>query len=348
MPGLGCEINLFRKGKSHEHSFYGWNRLGKKCVFSAWRRCRRGGVDAPDGLASEARELIAQLPPCLIGMEACSGAHEWARRFSVFGHRVKLMAAEVRGPYRKSGKNDGNDAEAICEAVARPTMRFVPIKSVEQQCDLTLHRVRQGFVEERTAMLNRIRGLLAEFGHVLPLRAAEVRRRVPELLEKLPDPSGGLCARSSRACHAPRGKALEYEREIRAHVRTNALAQRAQTRPGIGPITASALVATVGNGHDFKNGRQFAAWLGFVPRQYSTGGKTRLGHITKRGDPYLRTLLVMGARAVLQRAYDLDDPLSRWALALQQRRGYHRACIAIAAKNARVAWALLAKEAAAA
>ena len=289
-------------------------------------------------------QLIAQLPPCLIGMEACSGAHEWARRFAVFGHSVKLMAAKFVAPYRKGGKNDGNDAEAICEAVARPSMRFVPIKSIEQQADLTLHRVRQGFVEERTAMLNRIRGLLAEFGHVLPLRAAEVRRRVPELLEKLPTRAAS-CVRDLLE-HAMRleAKALEYEREIRAHVRTNALAQRAQTRPGIGPLTASALVATVGNAHDFKNGRQFAAWLGLVPRQYSTGGKTRLGHITKRGDPYLRTLLVMGARAVLQGALRLNDPLSRWALALQQRRGYHRACIAIAAKNARIAWALLAKD----
>jgi transposase len=267
-------------------------------------------------------ELVAQLPPCLIGMEACSGAHEWARRFATFGHTVKLMAPKFVTPYRKGGKNDGNDAEAICEAVARPNMRFVPVKSTEQQSDLSLHRVRQGFVEERTATLNRLRGLLAEFGHVVPVRAVEMRRRVPELI----------------------GKALGYEREIKVHVRTNELARRAQARLGIGPLTASALVATVGNGHDFKNGRQFAAWLGLVPRQYSTGGKTRLGHITKRGDPYLRTLLVMGARSVLQRAASLTDPLSRWALAVQERRGYHRACIAIAAKNARVAWALLAKE----
>jgi transposase len=293
-------------------------------------------------------ELVAQLPPCLIGMEACSGAHEWARRFAVFGHDVKLMAPKFVTPYRKSGKNDSNDAEAICEAVMRPNMRFVPIKSIEQQADLTLHRVRQGFVEERTAMLNRIRGLLAEFGHVLPLRAAEVRRRAPALLEKLPTRVAN-CVRDLLE-HSLRldAKALEYEREIRAHVRTNALARRAHTRQGIGPITASALVATVGNAHDFKNGRQFAAWLGLVPRQYSTGGKTRLGHITKRGDPYLRTLLVMGARAVLQNAARLNDPLSRWALAVQRRRGYHRACVAIAAKNARVAWALLAKETAAA
>jgi len=289
-------------------------------------------------------QLIAQLPPCLIGMEACSGAHEWARRFAAFGHIVKLMAPKFVTPYRKSGKNDGNDAEAICEAVARPSMRFVPIKSIEQQAELTLHRVRQGFVEERTAMLNRIRGLLAEFGHVLPLRAAEVRRRAPELLEKLPIRVANCVRDLLEHAGQLETKVLEYEREIRAQVRTNALAQRTQTRLGIGPITASALVATVGNAHDFKNGRQFAAWLGLVPRQYSTGGKTRLGHITKRGDPYLRTLLVMGARAVLQGALRLNDPLSRWALALRQRRGYHRACVAIAAKNARIAWALLAKD----
>lgn len=289
-------------------------------------------------------ELVAQLPPCLIGMEACSGAHEWARRFSAFGHTVRLMAPKFVMPYRKSGKNDGNDAEAICEAVGRPNMRFVPIKSVEQQSDLSLHRVRQGFIDERTATLNRLRGLLAEFGHVLPLRAVEVRRRLPELPDKLPIRIA-VCLRDLLE-HATRleAKALEYEREIKAHVRGNALARRAQTRSGIGPITASALAATVGNGHDFKNGRQFCAWLGLVPRQYSTGGKTRLGHITKRGDSYLRMLLVMGARSVLQSAARLNDPFSRWALAVQQRRGYHRACIAIAAKNARVAWALLAKD----
>jgi transposase len=313
------------------------------------------GVDA-DGVVTARRtvsraklgELVARLPPCLIGMEACSGAHEWARRFAAAGHTVKLMAPKFVMPYRKSGKNDGNDAEAICEAVCRPNMRFVPIKSVQQQSDLSLHRVRQGFVEERTATLNRIRGLIAEFGHVLPLGAEQLRRQVADLLDRLPTPVARCVRDLLEHAERLRSKALEYEREIRMSVRDNELARRAHTRPGIGPITASALVATVGNGHDFKNGRQFSAWLGLVPRQYSTGGKTRLGHITKRGDPYLRTLLVMGARSVLQRAYREGDPLSRWALALQQRRGYHRACVAIAAKNARIAWALLAKEAAAA
>jgi len=316
-----------------------------KNVFSMHGVSARGSVVVRRAVSrAKLTELVAQLPPCLIGMEACSGAHEWARRFSAFGHTVRLMAPKFVMPYRKSGKNDGNDAEAICEAVGRPNMRFVPIKSVEQQSDLSLHRVRQGFIDERTATLNRLRGLLAEFGHVLPLRAVEVRRRLPELLDKLPVRIA-VCLRDLLE-HATRleAKALEYEREIKVHVRGNALARRAQTRSGIGPITASALAATVGNGHDFKNGRQFCAWLGLVPRQYSTGGKTRLGHITKRGDSYLRMLLVMGARSVLQSAARLNDPFSRWALAVQQRRGYHRACIAIAAKNARVAWALLAKD----
>jgi len=289
-------------------------------------------------------ELVAQLSPRLIGMEACSGAHEWARRFSRFDYSVKLMAPKFVAPYRKSGKNDGNNAEAICEAVTRPNMRFVPVKSVEQQADLGLHRVRQGFVEERTGTLNRIRGLLAEFGYVLPNGPEHIRRAVPAIIEELP----ARIARCVRDLleHAERlgAKMLEYEQEIRLAVRDNELARRAQIRQGIGPITASALVATVGNGHDFKNGRQFAAWLGLVPRQYSTGGKTRLGHITKRGDPYLRTLFVMGARSVLQRAQRETAPLSRWAAAVQARRGYHRACVAVAAKNARVAWALLAKQ----
>jgi transposase len=313
------------------------------------------GVDA-EGVVTVRRtisraklaELVARLPPCLIGMEACSGAHEWARRFSATGHTVKLMAPKFVTPYRKSGKNDGNDAEAICEAVGRPNMRFVPVKSVQQQCDLSLHRVRQGFVEERTATLNRVRGLIAEFGYVVPLGTERLRREVPDLLEGLPARVASCVRDLLEHAERLRSKALEYEREIRSSLQHNELARRAHTRPGIGPITASALVATVGNGHDFRNGRQFSAWLGLVPREYSTGGKTRLGHITKRGDPYLRTLLVMGARSVLQRAYRETDPLSRWALALQQRRGYHRACVAIAAKNARVAWALIAKGAAAA
>ena len=228
-------------------------------------------------------ELIAALPPCLIGMEACGGAHEWARQFERHGHRVGIMMARFVAAYRKSSKNDGNDAEAICEEVTRPNMRFVPVKSAEQQAVLSLHRVRQGFIEQRTATINRIRGQ-----------------------------------------HEP--------------------ARRIQDVCGVGPLTASAITASMASGHEFANGRQFAAWLGLVPRQYSTGGKMRLGPITKRGDGYLRTLLMLGARAVLQSAARRMDRLSRWALALRARRGYHRAIVAVAAKNARIIWALLAKD----
>lgn len=285
--------------------------------------------------------LVAQWPACLIGMEACSGAHEWARRFQRLGHTVRLMAPKFVAPYRKSGKNDGNDAEAICEAVSRPNMRFVPIKSVEQQSVLTLHRVRQGFVEERTATINRTRGLLAEFGHVLPQRAIELRRRLPALLGQLP----ALAARAlaDLQAHVQRldQLILDYERELERLARGDERAQRVQELYGVGPLSASALIASVGNAHEFDNGRQFAAWLGLVPRQYSTGGKTRLGHITRRGDPYLRTLLIMGARAVLQAAPRREDRLSRWALSLRERRGYHRTCVAIAARNAQIIWALL-------
>jgi transposase len=253
------------------------------------------------------------------------------------------MAPRFVAPYRKNGKNDGNDAEAICEAVSRPSMRFVPIKSLEQQAVLCLHRVRQGFIEERTATINRLRGLLAEFGIVLPQRATEVRRRAVESLEFLPTHAAGAIRDLREHLRVLDARVKAYERSIEAHARRHDGAQLALKRQGIGPITASAIVATVGDLREFKNGRQFSAWLGLVPRQHSTGGKQRLGHITGRGDPYLRTLLVMGARSVLQRAVGKNDPLSRWALAVRVRRGYHRACVAVAAKNARVLWAMLSR-----
>jgi transposase len=289
--------------------------------------------------------LLIEQPPCVIGLEACSGAHEWARRLQQFGHIVKLMAPRFVAPYRKNGKNDGNDAEAICEAVSRPHMRFIPIKTPEQQAVLCLHRVRQGFIEERTATINRLRGLLAEFGFVLPQSSAAIRHGVGELLERLPSHAGRALGELLQHLHTLDARVREYEHSIEAHARENSGAQIALRRQGIGPITASAIVASVGDAREFKNGRQFSAWLGLVPRQHSTGGKQRLGHITARGDPYLRTLLVMGARSVLQRAVGKDDPLSRWALAARARRGYHRACVAVAAKNARVLWAMLAHSA---
>ena len=289
-------------------------------------------------------ELIAALPPCLIGMEACGGAHEWARQFQRHGHRIGIMMARFVAPYRKSSKNDGNDAEAICEAVGRPNMRFVPVKSAEQQAILSLHRVRQGYVEQRTATINRIRGLLAEFGMVLPQRAVEVRRAAVVLAEHLPVLAREAITDLRAHLTYLDGRIDLYEQQLTTMNRQCEPARRIMTMPGVGPLTASAITASVASGHEFSNGRQFAAWLGLVPRQHSTGGKTRLGRITKRGDAYLRTLLMLGARAVLQTAAQKSDRLSRWAMALRERRGYHRAVIAIAAKNARIIWALLAKE----
>jgi transposase len=220
-------------------------------------------------------------------------------------------------------------------------MRFIPIKTREQQAVLCLHRVRQGFIEERTATINRVRGLLAEFGFVLAQSTATVRREAHALLERLPPHAARALADLLEHLRVVDARVREYEHSIEAHARENEAAQLALKRQGVGPITASAIVASVGDLREFKNGRQFSAWLGLVPRQHSTGGKQRLGHITGRGDPYLRTLLVMGARSVLQRAVGKTDPLSRWALAVRARRGYHRACIAVAAKNARVVWAML-------
>jgi transposase len=288
-------------------------------------------------------ETVAALSPCLIGMEACSGAHEWGRRFQGYGHTVKLMAPKFVAPYRKSDKNDGNDAEAVCEAVSRPSMRFVPVKSTEQQALLAMHRVRQGFVVERTAVINRLRGLMSEFGVVLPLRSVTVRRQAAAAAEQLPELARRAIADLLEQLQRLDERIGGYDREIEAQARLSEPARRLMKIRGIGATTALAIVATVGDAREFKNGRQFAAWIGLVPGQYSTGGKSRLGHISKRGDAYLRNLLVQGARSVLQTASAHQDRLSRWALELQARRGYYRALVAIANKNARIAWALLAR-----
>lgn len=287
--------------------------------------------------------LVAGLLPCRIGMEACAGAHEWARRFGELGHEVKLMAAKFVIPYRKNGKNDGNDAEAICEAVGRPNMRFVPVKSAEQQAVLALHRTRQGFIAERTAVINRIRALLTEFGVVLAQSAEVVRRQASSGAEALPMLARRMIEDLRSHLTLLDERISAYDREIETLARQSEPTQRLMSIRGIGPLTAQAIVATVGNARDFRNGRQFAAWLGLTPRQHSSGGKSRLGHITKRGDAYLRGLLVQGARSVLHTATRHADRLSRWSISLQGRRGYRRAQVAIAAKNARIAWALLSK-----
>jgi len=288
-------------------------------------------------------EVVAALPPCVIGMETGSGAHEWARRFQALGHTPRLMAPKFVSPYRRNGKNDGNDAEAICEAVSRPGMRFVPVKSAEQQALLSLHRVRQGFITERTATINRLRGLLAEFGVVLPQRSVIVRREASKAAEELPTLARRAIEDLMAHLRALDERIAQYDRELDAQARQCEPAQRLMQIRGIGTLSALAIVATVGNARDFASGRQFAAWLGLTPRQHSSGGKSRLGHITKRGDAYLRGLLVQGARSVLHTAARHGDRMSRWVEAIETRRGYHRALVAIASKNARIAWALLSR-----
>ena len=291
-------------------------------------------------------ELIVALPPCAIGMEACSGAHHWARLFAAHGHTVRLIAPKFVAPYRlsgKRGKNDAADAAAICEALQRPNMRFVPVKSIAQQTRLMVHRARQGYVEQRTAVLNRIRGLLSELGTVLPLKAATVRREATLLLEELPGQANLVIGDLLSEVHRLDEWITQYDGHIAQMAREDERARQLMRLAGVGQTTATALVATIGNAHEFKSARQLSAWLGLVPGQYSSGGKTRLGRITKAGDAYLRSLLVMGARAVLNAAQGKSDRLSRWAVQLAQRRGYWRAVVAIAAKNARMAWAMLSK-----
>jgi transposase len=294
------------------------------------------------------RAFIAQLSPCLIGMEACASAHYWAREFSQFGHTVRLMAPQFVRPYRKNPKNDGNDAEAICEAVSRPNMRFVPVKSVAQQAILMAHRARELLVGDRTALANQIRGLLTEYGIVVPQGIARLRRALPLVLEDAENGLPGL-AREVIVALQERLQDLDqrlatYDRRIAQLASQSTIAQRLMQLEGVGAVTATAMVATIGNGKAFKNGRQFAAWLGLVPRQYSSGGKQRLGHISKRGDVYLRTLLIHGARSVLRLTGQRTDAKSRWAERLKQRRGNNIAAVALAAKHARMIWAMLARD----
>lgn len=286
--------------------------------------------------------LMQQL--CLIGMEACGSAHYWARKLVAMGHTVKLMAPQFVKPYVKTNKNDVADAEAICEAVTRPNMRFVPIKTDEQQAVLSLHRVRQGFVKARTAQANQIRGLLSEFGVIIPQGIANIASRLPEIMEKsdLPGSFRDLLQRLYDYLKELDKQVDEMETKIQQWHRESATSRRLAEIPGIGPITATALVASIGDAKSFKNGRQLAAWLGLVPRQHSSGGKSVLLGISKRGDTYLRTLLIHGARAVIRFAE--NKPANSWLNKLLNRRHQNVAAVALANKNARIVWALLTRE----
>jgi len=296
------------------------------------------------------REQVAaffvNLPPCLIGMEACASAHYWGRTLERFGHTVRLMAPQFVKPYVKTNKNDAADAEAICEAVSRPSMRFVPIKSIEQQAVLSVHRVRQGFVKARTAQANQIRGLLGEFGLVIPQGIRHIAQRVPALLEdasnELPLEFRQLIDRLT--CHLKEldQQVRELERQIVAWHRGSELSRKLEKIPGIGPLAATALVASIADASSFNNGRQVSAWLGLVPRQNSSGGKSTLLGISKRGDVYLRTLLIHGARSAILAAKRQGECKNVWLANLLNRRHANIAAVALANKNVRTVWALLA------
>ena len=322
--GIDLAKNVFR--------IHGANARGKAMLRKPLRR-------------DQVAPFFAKLPPCLVGMEACAGAHHWARKLESLGHTVWLMAPQFVNPYVKSNKNDAADAEAICEAVSRPSMRFVPIKNVEQQSVLALHRVRQGFVKARTAQANQIRGLLGEFGLMVPQGIASITKRVPELIEdasnELPGSFRLLIDRLLEHLRLLHRQVDEIEAQIKAWHRANEVSRRLERVPGIGPITATALVASVGDAKNFDNGRQFAAWLGVVPRQHSSGGKPNLLGMSKRGDAYLRTMLIHGARSVIYRATQKADPRN-WVFKVMTRRNKNVAAVALANKTARIVWALLA------
>ncbi len=290
-----------------------------------------------------------QLPRhCLVAMEACSGAHHWARCLRAMGLDARLISAEFTAAYRlqgHTGKNDANDAAAICEAASRPRMRFVPVKTTAQQGLLTLHRLREGIKRDRTSCINRIRGLLSEFGLVFAKSPQALRQGLQRILDTQPEAVDrhGLLGLKHAALHLSQldQHMLECDRNIGLHAREDPRVQAVAQLHGIGPLSASALIAGVGDFGAFNNGPQFAAWLGLTPRQHSSGGVCRLGRITKRGDAYLRTLLIQGAKIAVLTAHKRQDAISRWALQLKARVGRQKATVAMANKNARIVWALL-------
>jgi transposase len=288
------------------------------------------------------------LPPCLIGMEACGSAHYWARELQKLGHTVKLMAPQFVKPYVKGNKNDSNDAEAICEAVSRPNMRFVTIKTVAQQDIQAVHRIRSELVKQRTAKGNQIRGLLVEYGVVINKRIDVLRNALPCILE---DAENGLSFDFRILLEELREDLIALDErvstlteKINVLAKSNEDAQRLQKIPGVGPMTATAIISAVGDGKQFKCGRDLAAWLGLTPKQHSSGGKERLLGISKRGDAYLRTLLIHGARAVLRVSETKTDSLNCWLQNLCNRRNKNIAAVALANKNARIIWAILTKK----
>lgn len=287
---------------------------------------------------------------CLIAMEASSSAHHWARKLVALGLDARIMAAHLVAPYRlqgKSGKNDANDAAAICEAASRPMMRFVAIKTASQQGMLCVHRLREGLKEERTACINRIRGLLAEFGLVFAQSPKVLREHLSAVIEDASNELAGmarLVIERAQAQWTELDAHIEWcDERIAAHIKQDERAKQATALMGVGPVTASAVVATVGDFKQFKDGAQFGAWLGLTPKQNSSGGKNNLGAITKRGDMYVRMLLIQGARAAVLTAHRREDPISQWAHRLREKSGWQKAVVALANKNARILWAMFAR-----
>ncbi len=289
--------------------------------------------------------FFQKLPPCLVGIEACASSHHWSRELKTLGHTVRLMPPAYVKPYVKRQKNDAADAEAICEAVTRATMRFVETKTPEQQSCLMLHRTRHLFIRQQTAVINAIRAHLAEFGIVAPVG----RRGVEELLNVVADPSDKRIPEVARACLAALGaqllrfkeQILEFDRMIRVWHRSSETSMRLDEIPGVGPMLATALVASVADPRAFRSGRNFSAWVGLVPKQHSSGGKDRLGSISKQGDRYLRSLFTAGALAVIRYAKIHGTKHRPWLTALLARRPTKVAAIALANKIARMAWAMM-------
>jgi transposase len=299
------------------------------------RRLRR------EGLLAE----IAELEPCVIGVEACTGAFYWQRQFEALGHTVKVIAPQYVKPFVKHQKNDQNDAEAICTALMLPNMKFVPTKSEEQQDIQALHRARRRLVNHRTALVSQMRGLLLDRGIPIALSIGRARRAIPEILE---NQTNGLSAMSREIIGdlfdffgQIDAQITTFDRRIDAVFKSNEDCRRIARICGVGPKTATAVVAAVGDGREFKNGRHLAAWMGLVPRQHSSGDKRLLMGISKRGDRHLRTLLIHGARSVFRVAQLKTDPFSQWVNSLRERRGMNRAIVAVANKNARIIWAML-------
>ena len=291
-------------------------------------------------------KTVLNFPPgTVVVMEACGGAHYWARLFRHHGYPTKLLPPHLVKPFVKSQKNDAADAEAIAEAASRDTMRFVPVKTIEQQGMLALHRVRSRLVKQRTALMNELRGILLEFGVVVPQGVKALKESLRgDSVMSLPEAVLAVVKDLEDELHGVDGRITRYEKALRERAKQHELCVRLMTVPGIGVLTATALDATVGDPRQFRNGRALSAWLGLVPSQKTTGGRARLGRITKRGDCYLRQLMVHGARAVLKVAQRYKESrYSLWAKHLRDSKGYNKASVALANRNARIAWALMVK-----